>query len=145
MPLALEIDPYTITHKPANIRQQSGPGDAACGLRVYCVTTEKSHDGRRHRSWAEARQLDVNIVSQTGRPSRRPPREHEVDSLGRRHNVHSRGLGLVEVLADILKSILEWEAGHDGEAELTDPAEHVDCFEPRLIVLRGGKDDDTDA
>ena len=34
-------------------------------LRDYCVTPEKSHDGRRHRSWAEARQLDMNIVSQT--------------------------------------------------------------------------------
>ncbi len=74
--------------------------------------------------------------------------------MGRRHKAHSRGLGLVEVLADMLKSILEWEAGHgrkgteadfDGEAELTDPAGHVDCFELRLIVLRGGKDDeDTD-
>ena len=51
----------------------------------------------------------------------------------------------------MLESILEWEAGHgregtkadsDGEAELTDPAGHVDCFEPRLIVLRGGKGDE---
>ena len=65
--------------------------------------------------------------------------------MGRGHKAHSRGYGLVEVLADMLKSILEWEAGHDGEAELTDPAGRVDCFEPRLIVLRGGKDDDTDA
>ena len=62
--------------------------------------------------------------------------------MGRQHKVHSRGYGLVEVLADMLKSILEWEVGHDGEAELTDTAEHVDCFEPRLMVLRGGKDDE---
>ncbi len=62
--------------------------------------------------------------------------------MGRRHKIHSRGLELVEILADMLKSILEWEAGHDGEAELTDPAGHVDCFEPRLIVLRGGRDDE---
>ena len=62
--------------------------------------------------------------------------------MGRRHKVPGRGLGLVEVLADVLKSILDWEAGHDGEAELTVAAGHVDCFEPRLIVLRGGKDDE---
>ena len=71
--------------------------------------------------------------------------------MGRRHKIHSRGPELVEILADMLKSILEWEAGHgrrgtkgdfDAESELTDPAGHVDCFEPRLIVLRGGKDDE---
>ena len=72
--------------------------------------------------------------------------------MDRRHKAHSRGLGLVEVLADMLKSILEWEAARGRPSEmdvdccpgLTDPAEHVDCFEPRLMVLRGGKDDEHD-
>ena len=79
------------------------------------------------------------------------PFEYEVDWLGRLRRAEERGYGLVEVLADMVKSILEWEAGRgqrrteadfDAEAELTDPAGHVDCFEPRLIVLRGGRDDE---
>ncbi len=79
--------------------------------------------------------------------------EREVNWLERRRKAKERGYGLVEALADMLKSILEWEAGHgrkgteadlDDEAELTDPAGHVHCFKPRPIVLLGGKDDEHD-
>ena len=80
-----------------------------------------------------------------------PEEAAEDDWLSGRHRAEHRGLGLVEILADMLKSILEWEPkqrhrsakdGRNGGPGLTGTGGRVDCFESQLRVLRGGKDDE---